>query len=71
MSTKERWFLETGVQSPLLRARLHQTGLTEMLIIWEIRESLIIRNQILCVPEGITSGIWSKSGGELQGVVGN
>lgn len=46
----KEWFRRH--QSPLLQAKLHQSGVTEMLMVWEIRENLIIGNQILCVAEG-------------------
>lgn len=47
----KQWFRRH--QRPLLQARLHQSGVTEMLMVREIRKSFIIGNHILCVPEGI------------------
>jgi len=70
-STKERWFFGnsgSGGTSRLLRGKLPQSGVAEMLVVWEIRESLAIGDQTLAVHAGIVSGVGRRSGGELQGV---
>lgn len=65
----KQWFRRH--QAHLLQRKLCQSGVREMLMVWDTEESHAIGNTILSCPEVLFQELGKKSDGEPEGVAGS